>query len=191
MLKSTAHHEAGHMVVAVLQHMPLQDGGMHIDMEWSGVAYYCHRQPGVSDNSENSRDEREKTIVALFAGRIAQFNSLPGIDYRDYPDSWKSDWDTAAQLLRELYPSVTEVTVRPFYARAEQLVLRNWSTIESLALTLWEKPISPMLPSEIGKGWSQGLKRQEKSMSRSEVIAFFEKLHIPCCLWEDYRAKLP
>jgi hypothetical protein len=188
-LKSTAYHEAGHIVAAVLQGMPIQDGGIHIDMEGSGVAYYCHRQPGVSGDSESDRDERERTIVALYAGRIGQFKSLPSIDYRDYPDSWKSDWATATELLWELSPFVDGLSDALFYAGAQQLVLKRWSTIETLALALWKKPTKPMQPGEFEKGWSHGQKKQEKYMSRSEVQAFFETLHIPCSLWEEYRAK--
>jgi len=189
-LKSTAYHEAGHTVAAVLQGMPIQDGGIHIDLEGSGVAYYCHRKPGMPGDSEIDRTEREKTIIALYAGRIAQFKSLPNIDYRDYPDSWKSDWETATELLRELFPLVDGLTDASYYAWAQQLVLKHWSTIESLALTLWKKPVRPMQPGEFEKGWSHGQKKQEKHMSRSEVQTFFKTLHIPCSLWEEYRAKM-
>jgi len=185
MSKSTAYHEAGHIVAAVLQHMPLQDGGIHIDLEHSGVAYYCHRLPGTLENSEQCRVECERTIVALYAGRTAQYKSLPGIDYRDYPESWKSDWAIAAELLRELLRFGKGLTDSSLYARTQELVLRNWSTIESLASALWEKPITPLPASEIEKGWSHGQKREEKVLSRSEVQAFFAKLRIPCLLWPE------
>jgi hypothetical protein len=188
LLKSTAYHEAGHIVAAVLQGMPLHDGGIHIDMEGSGVANYCHRRPGLLGNSDNDRDEREKTIVALYAGRIAQFTSLPRLDYRDYPDFWKSDWATAEQLLQELFPSEVMPPGTSFYARAQDLVTECWSIIENLSLALWKKPIRPMQRGEFEKGWSHGQKREEKHMSRSEVRAFFTTLGIPCHLWEEYRA---
>lgn len=188
-LKSTAYHEAGHIVAAVLQGMPIQHGGIHIDMEGSGVAYYCHRLPGVPGHSESDRDEREKTIVALYAGRIAQFKSFPNIDCRDYPDSWKSDWETAAELLHELLSFAQGASEMSLYARAQQLVLNHWPTIERLALMLWEKPILPMQQSEFQKGWSHGREKQEKYMSRSEIQSFFEILNIPCPLWEKYRAQ--
>jgi len=183
MVKSTAYHEAGHIVTAVLQKMPLQDGGIHIDLEGSGVAYYCHRLPGLPDNSEISVDEREKTIVALYSGRIAQFMFLQDIDYRDYPDSWKSDWIIAAKLLDEIFPLSELLTEKYFYLRAQELIIRYWSFIENLASELWGKPITPLPQSEYEKGWSQGRKKQEKVVSRSEVQAFFAKLGISCLLW--------
>jgi hypothetical protein len=173
------------MTVAVLQHMPLQDGGIHVDMEGSGVAYYCHRRPGTPCNSEQCIIEYERTIVALYAGRIAQYASLPGIDYRDYPESWKSDWTIAAELLCELSPLVQGVTESSLYVRAQELILRNWSTIESLTSALWERPIVQMPRSEFEKGWSQGRKRQEKVLSRSDVQEFFARLRITCLLWPD------
>lgn len=45
-VQSAAYHEAGHATVAALQGMPLQQGGIHVDSEGSGVSYYWHRSPG-------------------------------------------------------------------------------------------------------------------------------------------------
>ena len=174
--ESIAYHEAGHTVAAFLQHLPLHDGGIHIDMEGSGVTYYCHRLPGDPDNSETSRIEREKTIIALYAGRIAQNKFYPAFDDSE---SWKPDWAVVAQLLNELAPTAPGLTGNALYIRAERLVLEHWSTVESLASIVWSKPVTPMSSDEFEKGWSRGTKRQEKVMPRSEIQAFFTKLQIP------------
>lgn len=73
--ESTAYHEAGHMVAAVLQGLPVRGRGIHIDTEVSGVAYYCHRKPGGLGTSEQDRLELQRTIIALYAGRAAQETS--------------------------------------------------------------------------------------------------------------------
>lgn len=179
MLEATAYHEAGHAVAAVFQHLPLLEDGMHIDMEGSGVTYYCHRSPspGQFDDSEAGRFEREQTIIALYSGRIAQKTFLRWFD--EY-DSWKSDWALAAQLIQELALLAPDSPGQLLYNHAERLVLVQWPTIRRLASALWHKPLTPMSQSEFEKGWSLGKKRLEKCMSGSEVRAFFTALQIPC-----------
>jgi hypothetical protein len=175
--RSAAYHEAGHMVAAVLQGLPLQDGGIHIDLEGSGVSYYCHRLPGNHVTSEIDTVEREKTIIAIYAGWVAQKKHFPNCDDGD---SWESDRATVSELLRELKHASLKATQRMLWERAEQLVHMNWSTIESLALTVLAKPFTPMSALEFGRGWSKGKGIQEKFMSRVEVADFFRKINIQC-----------
>jgi hypothetical protein len=165
-VKSTAYHEAGHMVAAVVLGLPLQDGGIHIDLELSGVSYYCHRLPGDPRNSRQDQLEREKTILALYAGGIAQLRFLPAYDD---PNSWKSDREVAAQLLTEL--GHTKASEASLWRQAKSLVDSNWTLIEGLASALLAKPITAMSKAELEKGWSKGTRKQEKCMSLEEVRA--------------------
>jgi hypothetical protein len=167
--KSAAYHEAGHIVAAVLQEMPMQDGGIHIDMEGSGVSYYCHRSPGNDANSDGDTIEREKTIIAIYAGWVAQRKHFPDCDDGD---SWESDRLTVNGLLEELSSATPRVRQVVLWERALKLVQANWTTIEGLALALLAKPVTSMPQLEFKKGWSKGNKKQEKFMARREVEAY-------------------
>jgi hypothetical protein len=173
--KSAAYHEAGHMVAAVLQGLPLQDGGIHIDLEGSGVSYYCHRLPGNHVTSKTDTVEREKTIIAIYAAWVAQKKYFPNCDDSD---SWEPDRATVTALLNELKPATPKVTQHMLWERARQLVYANWSTIEGLAFALLAKPVMPLSQLEFEKGWSKGTKMHEKSMSRGEVEDFLRKIPI-------------
>ena len=175
--KSATYHEAGHIVAAVLQGLPLRDGGIHIDLEGSGVSYYCHRLPGNDVASEVGTVEREKTIIAIYAAWVAQKKYFPDCDVSD---SWESDRATATALINELRPAKPKITQHLLCERAKQLVEANWFTIESLAVALLAKPVTPLQQLEFAKGWSKGTKMHEKFMSRGEVEDFFKKSHIQC-----------
>jgi hypothetical protein len=175
--RSAAYHEAGHMVAAVLQGLPLRDGGIHIDLEGSWVSYYCHRLPGNDVASEVGTVEREKTIIAIYAAWVAQKKYFPD---SDDSDSWESDRATATALINELRPAKPKMTRHLLCERAKQLVEANWFTIESLAVALLAKPVTPLPQLEFAKGWSKGTKMHEKFMSRGEVEDFFKKSHIQC-----------
>jgi len=175
--RSAAYHETGHMVAAVLQGLPLRDAGIHIDLEGSGVSYYCHRLPGNQVTSEIDTVEREKTTIAIYAAWVAQKKHFP--DCED-GDSWESDRTVVTGLLRELKPASPKVTQRMLWERAEQLVQANWPTIEGLALDLLAKPVMALTQLEFNKGWSKGTKMQERSMSRAEVETFFKNIHLQC-----------
>jgi hypothetical protein len=170
--KSAAYHEAGHMVAAVLQGLPLQDGGIHIDLEGSGVSYYCHRLPGNHVTSKIDTVEREKTIIAIYAAWVAQKKYFPDCDDSD---SWESDRATVTALLNELKPATPKITQHMLWEQAKQLVYANWSTIEGLAFALLAKPVTPLSQLEFGKGWSKGTEMHEKSMSRGEVEDFLQE----------------
>jgi hypothetical protein len=165
------------MVAAVLQGLPLQDGGIHIDLEGSGVSYYCHRLPGNHVTSEIDTVEREKTIIAIYAAWVAQKKHFPNCDDSD---SWDSDRATVTTLLKELKPATPKITQHMLWERAKQLVDANWSTIKGLAFALLAKPVTPLSQLEFEKGWSKGTKMHEKFMSRAEVEDFLRKIPIHC-----------
>jgi hypothetical protein len=174
-LQSTAFHEAGHTVAAALLQLPLLEGGMHIDMEGSGVTHYCHRLPGSLGQSDVDQIERENTVIALYAGRIAQSKFCPECDD---PEAWKNDWATADKLLREMGPAGATLIQHALYERAERIVFQNWHAVESLANALWAKPQVQMQRSEYELGWSRAKRRYEKWLKGDEIKALLTDLNI-------------
>jgi hypothetical protein len=174
---SAAYHEAGHTTAAVLQQMPLQERGILVYQEASGVSYYCHRVPGDLANSRKDQSERERTITALYAGTIAQARFFP-----DCPESdWASDKATICALLKEMHPAdlaARSVTQDKLRENAEQLVSKNWPIIECLASTLLAKSDMLLPTIEIEGKASQDSKRIGKWMRGSEVAEFFGRLQI-------------
>lgn len=176
--RNAAYHEAGHVTAAVLQDMHLRDRGIHVDSRGSGISYYCHRSPGDPANSAIDQLERERTIIALFAGIISQKKFLlehPG------KEAWASDRATICALLEELHPSdpaARSAAQNDLEERAERLVSQNWKVIEDLVSALLAKAYTPMPPIEIAEGWSRDKARIEKSMCGSEVVGFFKQFQI-------------
>ena len=187
-LKSTAFHEAGHTVAAALLQLPLLEGGMHIDMEGSGVTHYCHRLPGSLGQSNADQIEREKTVIALYDGRIAQSRFCPGFDD---PDAWKDDWATADKLLREMGPACTTLTRHALYERAKRILFESWHAVESLANALWAKPQVQMPRCEYESGWSRATKKQEKQLTGAEAKALLADFNIVCIVVSEKNASRP
>jgi hypothetical protein len=175
--ESAAYHEAGHVTAAVLQRLPLQAGGIHIDLEGCGISYYCHRVPGDLRNSNEDHLEREKTIIALFAAWAAQRTFLPTFEECDF---WDSDKATADALLREMQSPAPEDADAALWASAKRLVELNRTIIDELAKSLLDKSITPMPESEVQMGWSSSKTRREKCMSCTEVVSFFKRFGIEC-----------
>ncbi len=174
---SAAYHEAGHTTAAVLQQMPLQEWGILVYQEASGVSYYWHRVPGDLANSRKDQVERERTITALYAGIIAQTRFFPDCPERD----WASDKATICALLKEMNPAdlaARSVTQNNLRQKAEQLVSGKWPIIQCLASTLLAKPDTLLPPVEIEGKASQDSRRIGKWMRGSEVVEFFGRLQI-------------
>jgi hypothetical protein len=168
-VNSAAFHEAGHVVIAALQGLWLRARGMHVDLEGNGIAYYGHRLPGDLSNSAEDQQEREKTIVALHAGRIAQVRVFP-----ECPDAnWAGDENVVRALLDEMYTSdlnVRSAAAQRLQQQAQELVRGHWAPIHSLATELLSKPSTEQPPIEIEENWSHGKTRLERWIPASEVV---------------------
>lgn len=168
-VNSAAYHEAGHTVIAAVQGLWLRARGVHVDPEGSGISYYGHRMPGDLSVSVKDQAERERTILALQAGRIAQQQVFP-----ECPDeNWVADADVISALLDEMVGadlrarSVADETLRQ---RCQQLVDKYWAPIQSLATELISKPWVEQPPIEINENWSRGKSRTERWLTGSEII---------------------
>lgn len=180
-IASAAYHEAGHTTAAVLQGMTLQERGIHTDSEGSGISYYWHRCPGDLAGSEKDRVERERTIIALYAGSISQRRFFPDCPEED----WASDRTTICLLLEEMYPddrAARSAAQNNLRIKAEELVSQSWSIIEALAAALMAKPTTPLPPPEIEEKWSRAGSQVGKWMPGSEVVELFEKFQIVACI---------
>jgi len=69
-VKGAAYHEAAHIVIAAVQDLPLSADGLRIDERGAGLADYRMKKPDGSINI-GPDPERERTIMATMAGRIA------------------------------------------------------------------------------------------------------------------------
>jgi len=172
-VKSAAYHEAGHVVVAALQGMPLQEAGIRVDSEGSGVSHYWHRCPGDHATAPSDQLERERTIIALHAGRISQTRYLGGADCPE--NAWASDNATICKLLEEMQPTGVSARRRAdakLRCKAEEIVSNNWEAIKCLAEAVLGKTPQPQA-DQSGCG-----RKAERRMSGSEVKKLLEEFGI-------------
>lgn len=176
-IKSTAYHEAGHLVAAAILGLPLCEGGMRIDLRGGGVSRYCIRTPGCPSSSSEDNLERRNTIISLLSGQIAQRKYLPNLDE---PSCWLEDDRLIEELVKELAIKSSDEVVAQLFSAAENLIDENWSLVVGLALLLWNRPITPMTEEEFATGWSKLPDRREKFLSTSDVRNYFFANKIEC-----------
>jgi hypothetical protein len=182
-IESAAYHEAGHLTAAALQDLPLLDRGVHIDDKGHGVSDYCHRVPGDKRNEECDIAEREKTILALYAGEVAQRRFFSDCS----EDCWKHDRRVVSLLLDEMNLDEQTRTDKEntLKDKSRELVLRkHWLLVESLAKTLLAKPLTQQPPIEIECNWSKGQTNMERWMKGTEIVEFFRLHKVSCRLHE-------
>jgi hypothetical protein len=170
-VRSAAYHEAGHIVIAAVQGLPLRDKGIHLDGWGNGLACYCDRKPDGATNVGSER-EREKTIIATFAGWIAQ-NRV----YQCAPSGTVYDLAQINALLDEMYPSGSPewwAARKNLRAESERLVELYWEVIETVALLLWVQPDSPRT-SDLGDWSSEPL---EKHLSVGAIVEVLREFRI-------------
>jgi hypothetical protein len=175
-LKSAAYHEAGHTVAAALLGMPLREAGVHVDFKCCGVSLVCCRNPGDPRNTAEDIQEREYTIIMLYAGYIAQRKFFCGCPQ----DGALKDESTANALLTEMFQSEKHparlATEQRLRKTAQRLVEERWNIIQALAETLWSR--EPMSRLDLGpeSQWSTDI--QERYMTGTEVRKLLEQFQI-------------
>jgi hypothetical protein len=162
-VESCAYHEAGHIVIAAAQNMPLRQRGIRIDQIGNGLACYHFTVPDGSSNLGRN-GEREKTIRATKAGWLAQ--------RKFYPECRTAgahfDVDAVRFLLDEMYSlPVWHDAHDELCTEAVALVEKHWDAISKVAQTLWSKEWKHQANAE--RRWS--LQLREKSMEASEIIS--------------------
>jgi len=139
-ITSAAYHEAAHAVIAAVLGLPLMRTGIHIDTLGHGVLFLSHRDPGDPSNTAEDKIHRERTIVELKAGRIAQCKVWSNCD----PVRFLPDEGAEFLLLKEMYGEDKEALRRAdavLTVRSEELVGQHWRAIEGVANALLRKPI--------------------------------------------------
>lgn len=175
--ESTAYHEAGHVVAAVVQGLPLCNGGMRIDLRGRGVSHYCLWEQDGDILSPEDEVGRRKSIISLHAGKVAQTRFLPGYDD---PVSWEKDDLMIAELMRGITSEIRDDIRSQTYRAAECLIEKHWSLVVGLEMLLWKRPKTQMTDEEFAKGWSKSPYRWEKFLTTGEVRNYFVAKGFPC-----------
>jgi hypothetical protein len=180
-VESAAYHEAGHIVIAAVQQIPLKDHGIHIDQKGSGFAHFKAMRPEGSRNL-GGEARREETIRSAQAGYIAQERFYLRFNDRLPPSGAHFDVNDINGLVEEMYSGRTaceEAKVR-LWNEAKQLVENRWGVIEALAQALLKKEWSDQAPALGERRWSTQLR--EKKMEGLEVVAFLKERQISASL---------
>lgn len=166
--ESAAYHEAGHIVIAAAQGIRLSRYGVHVDRDGRGVAFYEIRRP-LKNSDAPCPTTREQTIIAAYAGLIAQCEFHPTCSRRGAND----DQVGIDELLDEigtdgLCPPLTRGTAEiELHAEAVLLVRKHWEALRTVARELWKQPYTPRR-FEPFRGWSD--QPREKKLTGARVV---------------------
>jgi hypothetical protein len=175
-LRRTAHHEAGHIVVAAQQGLPLRSDGMCVDLKGGGLACYW-KEPEDNDLS------RRSVILSTFAGFSAEeefckLHSLPAVD--GIPLIWSPDWNEARRIisrLSSLSPTDTAFMIdQRLQDQSRSLVREHWLAIEAIVDHLLSKEWETIKPLESGNTWSEVA--TAKYISGQELISLLAAFEI-------------
>lgn len=183
--ESVAYHEAGHVVVAAARGLPLSRHGMHLDSDGRGMAYYKFRKTKrfYGGPSKISRDD---TLVATFAGLIAQQKFYPECsvlgadDDNNFIDEHFQEMDA-----EDSFPSLSCASLMAqteLRQESEKLVERHWAAIIALATALLAEPDTPRYSNEPDPNWSRS--QFEKMLSGERIIAILEGFDIRASIWD-------
>lgn len=170
-----AHHEAAHTVVSVVLGLPLQESGTHIDTIGGGIAFNFHRKSGDQDNALKDVIQRERAIVMIKAGYIANLKLFANSPAELAADDRREE----CSLLDEMYPrggkdwAETDERLRK---EAWRLVDERWNAIEALAYSLLDKPVTPRPPASFQEWASPDT--HERWMNGNEVAALLGKFQL-------------
>jgi hypothetical protein len=149
---SAAHHEAAHAVAAVRFGLPLQDTGLHLDTVDGGITFNLHRKPGDPNNTPADVEERERSIVMIKAGYIANLKLFPNTPAAVASDDRKEE----IALLNEMYAPSGQQWMNAdsrLTGEAQSLVDKHWDAIRALAQAVVAKPVAPRSRESFQK-WS-------------------------------------
>jgi hypothetical protein len=170
-IESAAYHEAGHITAAVVQAMPIRASGLYVDLLGCGVANYFERPLTDLGMTDLDTKERKLTIIALFAGQVAQLKFYSGCD----SSGWTNDLSNINTLCRQLQPVDEEAQneIREdLRERTKKLINTFWHVVEELAKALLAKPCFSMPAEEVKSGWGHG---EVRNISGKEIVALFAR----------------
>jgi hypothetical protein len=180
-IESAAYHEAGHMTAAVVQGMPIRAAGLYVDLLGHGVANYFDRSEKDLGTTPLDIKELKLTMIALFAGQVAQVKFFPECDQ----SGWWKDLIRIGTFSRQLHPSDENLQIssrREFRERAKNLIDKHWTIVEELGKALLAKPSCPMPPEESAEPWGFG---EVRHMTGEEVVEFFARHKVRTKIVDD------
>jgi len=145
---------------------------MHIDRIGGGITLNFHRKPGCPDDGHNDVIQRERSIVVIKAGYLANLK-VSSIS----PAALASnDRHEECRLLDEMYPrggwAWAEADER-LRAESARLVDEKWEAIKALARSLLTKPIT-LRPPESFLEWGSP-DTHEQWMDGNEIATLVSK----------------
>ena len=176
-LRRTAHHEAGHVVVAVQQGVPLRVEGIAVDPVGEGVACYW-KEP------ENDDLSRKRVIRATFAGfdaegEFCRLHSLPILE--GLPIICSPDWieaRTHACRLVDIGPFTSVNEIHDFlHGESCHLVRQYWHVIDAIAVALLMKDWEPLQKLKSGGIWSQ--QTTAKYLKGEKLVTLLQLFDLP------------
>jgi hypothetical protein len=190
-ISSAAYHEAGHIVVAAVQQMPMRNFGVRMDSLGCGKAFYWRRVPDGSRNNVGSDVERERTILSTSAGYIAQkcfYGDTVTDDIDKYMEfSANADTSLVIELLQEMYSGNQALWFqarKQLWDQSVQLVDKHWKAIDTLAQSLLKREWEPRQKSTDADGqWS--VDNREKWLQGVEIVHILEPFGINAFIVDD------
>jgi hypothetical protein len=190
-ISSSAYHEAGHIVIAAVQEMPMRNLGAHMDSLGCGKAFYWRRVPDGSRNNVGTDIERERTVIATSAGCIAQkrfYGEGLSEDLRKYIEfSATSDTNLVIELLQEMYSGNNAAWFQArkhLFEQSAQLVDSHWKAIETLAKSLLSRNWEPrQMQTDADGKWS--VDKREKWMHGIEIVEILKPFGISAFIVDD------
>ena len=172
----TAHHEAGHIVVAAVQGLKLRPEGLSVDERGEGLACYC-KDPGDSDI------ERERVIIATFAGlnSEARFCNEQGFPV---PEEMQQIFSQDSKEARENISRLSSLSLErtafqieaELQASSEAIILQYWSAIRSVAAALLDRDWEPIRALKSGSVWS--LAEKARYLAGDELAVALKRVRI-------------
>jgi hypothetical protein len=176
--KSAAYHEAGHIVIAVVQGLRLLKYGMHVDPhDGRGMSRYECRKPRDSRGVDSLG---ERTVISLFAGLHAQQKFCREATAANASrDKEHIDGVLMDMYIPESFPGADAFKAadcelqnarQRLKVEAEHLVSEHWIAIQALANHLWDQPDTPKDAHE--EHWSTS--PMEKKLCGEAICTFLE-----------------
>jgi len=190
-VNSTAYHEAGHIVVAAVEQMPMRNFGIRMDSLGCGKAFYWRRVPDGTRNNVGADVERERTIISTSAGFIAQkrfYGDSLTEDIKKYIEfSANPDTSLVIELLEEMYSGDKALWFqarKSLYDQSVQLVDDHWKPIDTLAKSLLSRAWEPRQRDTDADGlWS--VDDREKWLHGIEIVRILAPFGINAFIVDD------
>jgi hypothetical protein len=180
--ESVAYHEAGHVVVAAALGMRLSRHGIHLGEDANGMSYYEYRKPKKFFDGP-SGISRDHTLIALYAGLIAQRKFYPKCSVEGYSDDQNLIDLLVQEVDAEDFSGSASLTAQlDLPKESRKVVNQHWAAIKAVAKALWDTPDKPRNLNEPEPCWSQSM--SEKMLDGQNIVEILRGFGIYTSLWD-------